>query len=470
MTMPAHPQPLTPAAADPAPVALGAGLLLLAAIAPATAVQAGEPPSSPSSGGGHGCHPGASQPTIQYEEALAHARRPDRVRRRASGSRSRSSRARSDRWTVGGGHAARRSRPAGCRARRCAAAAVATAPARRPRPRRAGRRRRPGRPALPRPGRPRSSAQPAAAVDPGGAQARGVRLPAVLGADRQLDPARLGEALDRRLLRRRRARQRRPPEAQQRRLDDGRLERLDELEDDRGHQRGPRQRRPGRADRPELRLVVDRRDPPEGAPRQPAATAPTSPARSRRPSATAAPTASTSTSSRSSSTYADEFTSLVRSVRSELEQGRPRLPADVRHDRLDRQLPDREGDRVRRRRRGRDHGLRLPRREVEPGRLGRADRRPDLRHRRHGRGLPRPHPGVEGHPGRAVLRPRLVDRLARRSTPRTSRARSTARRRPSSTATARQYAADHGTQAGPGRGRRPGPPTSARTARRRTAA
>ena len=37
---------------------------------------------------------------------------------------------------------------------------------------------------------------------------RGLRLPAVLGAGRQLDPARLGEALDRRLLRRRRGRER----------------------------------------------------------------------------------------------------------------------------------------------------------------------------------------------------------------------------------------------------------------------
>ena len=40
---------------------------------------------------------------------------------------------------------------------------------------------------------------------------RGLRVPAVLGADRRLDPARLGEALDDRLLRGRRRRQRRPP-------------------------------------------------------------------------------------------------------------------------------------------------------------------------------------------------------------------------------------------------------------------
>ena len=37
-------------------------------------------------------------------------------------------------------------------------------------------------------------------------------------------------------------RRRQPPEAQQRRLDDGRLERLDELEDDIDHQRRPRER------------------------------------------------------------------------------------------------------------------------------------------------------------------------------------------------------------------------------------
>ena len=45
--------------------------------------------------------------------------------------------------------------------------------------------------------------------------------------------ARLGEDLDRRLLRRRRRRQGQPQEEEQRRLDDRRLERLDQLEDDR---------------------------------------------------------------------------------------------------------------------------------------------------------------------------------------------------------------------------------------------
>ena len=54
---------------------------------------------------------------------------------------------------------------------------------------------------------------------PGRPAPRGLRLPAVLGAGRQLDPPRLGEDLDRRLLRRRRGRQGQPPEAGRERLD-----------------------------------------------------------------------------------------------------------------------------------------------------------------------------------------------------------------------------------------------------------
>ena len=123
-----------------------------------------------------------------------------------------------------------------------------------------------------RPGRPavqRSGHHPDGIARRGGRsgrpQARGLRLPAVLGVERQLDPPRLGEALDGRLLRRRRGRQRRPPEDEQRRLDDGRLERLDQLQADERHQRRPRERRPGRPDRPELRLDGGRGGPPEGA-------------------------------------------------------------------------------------------------------------------------------------------------------------------------------------------------------------
>ena len=115
--------------------------------------------------------------------------------------------------------------------------------------------------------------------------------------------------------------------------------------------------------------------------------------------------------------YADEFIALVRDDPRRARQGRHGLPADVRHDRLDRQLPDRGRHRARRRRRGRHHGLRLPRRLVGPGRLGRADRRAGVRHRRHDRRLHRPRAGVQGDPRRAVLRPRLVDRQLARCTP-----------------------------------------------------
>ncbi len=66
------------------------------------------------------------------------------------------------------------------------------------------------------------------------------------------------------------------------------------------HQCRPRQWRPCRPDRPELRLVVDRCRPARRRCSAARRTGPTSPARSRRPCATAAPTASTSTSNRSS--------------------------------------------------------------------------------------------------------------------------------------------------------------------------
>ena len=211
----------------------------------------------------------------------------------------------------------------------------------------------------------------AAAVDPGGLQARGLRLPAVLGAVRQLDPARLGEALDHRLLRGRGGRQRQPPEEEQRRLDDRRLERLDEREDDRRHQRRPRQRRPCRPDRPELRLVVDRCRPPEGAARQFGEPGQPRPADRRG-------RARPRRRRRQPRLRTDRLDLRERVHRagplgpSRTQQGLEGLPADVRRDRLDRQLPDRGGDRIGRRGRGRDHGLRLQERLVEPGRVGRA--------------------------------------------------------------------------------------------------
>ena len=293
------------------------------------------------------------RPTVQYEEAMAHA--ADKTTFAPGGRVTVPFKPRaSDRWVVGG--VAPKALPAG----RLSGKALAR---RREGPRVGSGRRavaRPsGRPTLPylkrvdvdpdRPGRGRRSGRP---------EARGLRLPAVLGADRQLDPARLGEALDDRLLRGRGGRQRQPPEEEQRRLDDRRLERLDEREDDRRHQRRPRQWRPGRADRPELRLVVDRRRPPEGAARQlgePGQPRPADRGGRARPRRRR----------RQPRLRADRL-DLRRRVHGagphgpgRAQQGLDGLPADVRHDRLDRQLPDRGGDRVGRRRRGRDHGLRL---------------------------------------------------------------------------------------------------------------
>ena len=158
--------------------------------------------------------------------------------------------------------------PAACRARRCATPRPAR---RRPEPCRP-RRRVGGRPPDRRPGddhrrrqrrlgRPRRTRpiELAAAVDPGGLRREVFGfLPYWELADSSTT-ARLGEDLDRRLLRRRRRRQRQPQQTQRRRLDDGRLERLDQLEDDERHRRRPSQRRPRRADRPELRLDLDRR-------------------------------------------------------------------------------------------------------------------------------------------------------------------------------------------------------------------
>ena len=57
--------------------------------------------------------------------------------------------------------------------------------------------------------------------------------------------------------------------------------------------------------------------------------------------------------------YADEFTALVRTVRARSNTVHG-LPADLRHDGLDRQLPDRGRHGARRRRRHLHHGLRLP--------------------------------------------------------------------------------------------------------------
>ena len=134
------------------------------------------------------------------------------------------------------------------------------------------------------------------------------------------------------------------------------------------------------------------------------------------------------------SAYSDEFTALVRTIRKRAQQGRPRLPGHVRCDRLDRELPDRRRDRVRRSRRRGGDGLRLSDRIRERRRLGRPVGWADLRRRRHDPGLRLPDPGVEDHPRRAVLRPRLVDRVIGSPCQERVRRRSTGRRRPWSTA------------------------------------
>ena len=161
----------------------------LVASLPAALATAAEPAAGPRPPTGP-----ALQPTVQYEEAVAHADDRTHVRRRRPGHgpvHAAQRRPLDGRWR----HAARAARRARCRARPCATPrrrsgriggraadpVVAVGPA--------------DLPYLD----PATTfvAQPAAAVDPGGAQARGLRLPAVLGAVRQLDPARLGEALDR---------------------------------------------------------------------------------------------------------------------------------------------------------------------------------------------------------------------------------------------------------------------------------
>ena len=82
-----------------------------------------------------------------------------------------------------------------------------------------------------------------------------------------IDPARLGEAVDGRVLRGRCQFDGQPHQEEQRRDDDRRLERLDELEDDERHQRGPHEPHACRPDGAELRLDGQPARQPEGAPR-----------------------------------------------------------------------------------------------------------------------------------------------------------------------------------------------------------
>ena len=235
---------------------LATSLLLLVAAVPVSAVQASEPALDARPPAVIADPQGSVQPTIQYEEALAHA--GDRIPFTAGERVTVPFKPRgSDRWTVA--DEPPRSLPAGRLSGRAIRAGVAV-------PRfdpkasatdvssRGGRT---GRPAL---GGPRvgTSCGPGSRGQSGRPPSRSLRLPALLGADRPVDQARLVDALDDRLLRGRRRRQRGSPAQERRRIDDRGLERLDELEADRGHQRRPRQRHARRADRPELRLDVDR--------------------------------------------------------------------------------------------------------------------------------------------------------------------------------------------------------------------
>ena len=178
-----------------------------------------------------GRRPGRSRP-IQYEESPAHAARPDPFRRRRAGHCRRSRPRRSDRWTVGGVRP--RALPAGRltgRAIRVGRRDVA-APSDRLTHRWTARRR-PARSTLPYvDSATLVPAQPAAAVDPGGLKREVFGfLPywELTDSSTRLDWEKLstvayfgvGATGNGDL-----------QQAQQRRLDDGRLERLDELEDD----------------------------------------------------------------------------------------------------------------------------------------------------------------------------------------------------------------------------------------------
>ena len=201
-----------------APGALAAALLVLGwRSPPAGAVGADGAGTRPSARGG--LRPPPLQPTIQYDEAVAHAGDKiafapgDRVtvpfKPRAA-----------DRWAVGG--VAPRALPAG-RADGHGACARPAAPGP-PAERRAagpGTAARSGPADVPYvdPGARARTPTLAAAVDPGGLQREVFGFLPYWELTDQLDPARLGEALDHRLLRGRGRRQRQPPEAEQRRLD-----------------------------------------------------------------------------------------------------------------------------------------------------------------------------------------------------------------------------------------------------------
>ena len=204
---------------------------------------------------------------------------------------------------------------------------------------------------------------------------RDLRIPAVLGGRRQHDDPRLADPLDGRLLQRRLHVVRRPREDQRGRDAVHRLGRLDELEDDLDHQRRPPQPDARRAHHLVLRLERQRGRPSGQPPRQ------------RDGPVNLAKAAAAAVRDRGAdginldfepivAGYADEFTALVRSVRSELNKVALGLPADLRHDGLHREPADRRGHRARWRRRGVHHGLRLPHGRLVRRRLAVAPDRP----------------------------------------------------------------------------------------------
>ena len=211
----------------------------------------------------------------------------------------------------------------------------------------------------------------------------------------------------------------------------------------------------GRADRPELRLEHRWREQAEGAARQLDRSGQRSPARSRPPSAIAARTASTSTSSRSSSGYEDGVHRARPRGAHRARRHPCRLPADLRHDGLHRELPDR----------GRDGRRSAPmpssswatttgRPASSPVGSIAPTRRPALRRRRHDPRVRRPRPGIEAHPRRAVLRACLVDEQRQAQRHEHQRRQVRRARRRSSTTPAIGVLAGEGPPLGQRRGRR----------------
>ncbi len=200
-------------------------------------------------------------------------------------------------------------------------------------------------------------------------------LPPVLGGERRRP--RLRAALDDRLLQRRLGQERQPPEARPRRDGDDRLGRLDQLADDLDHQRRPHEGHARRADDQRVRLDERPGDAPGPAPRQP-----DGPAEPRQAGGGSRPRPRRR---RHQPRLRADRLRLRRRVHGLRPDGPGRarqagagLPADVRHDRLHRQLPARGRDRARRRRRDLHHGLRLPRRPARatPARSTRCRARP----------------------------------------------------------------------------------------------